>query len=147
LPVGELTLSALHMHSPESDPSSVNTDETVVRSSCPTCGTVDVPADQVTVLVTATAPRDGHVADPVYRYICPSCLNVVQKPTSPKAVPMLRGAGATIVLVPAEVTERCGVSGPAIDHEDLLDLVRALDSADDLARLAVAPPVGRPSAF
>lgn len=138
-----LTRSALQARPAAVELSGVNSDETVVRSSCPTCGTVDVAADTVTVLVTTASA--GGTTDPVYRYTCPSCLTVVQKPTSPKAVPLLRGAGARVVLVPAEIAERTPGTAPALDHEDLLDFVRALESADDLARLATSPPLRRPT--
>lgn len=123
----------------------MNSDETVVRSSCPECGTVDVPAESVTVLIAAGVGALG-APDPVYRYTCPSCCASVQKPTSQKAVPLLRGAGAHVVVVPAEVIERWAVVAAALDHEDLLDFTRALDGTDELAALAVTPPLRRPTA-
>lgn len=122
----------------------VNYDETVVRSSCPECGTVDVPAESVTVLVSARFDAPGG-ADPVYRYTCPGCVSEIEKPTSAKAVPLLRGAGARIVVVPAEVIERWAVAAPALDAADLLELARALEGTDDLAALAAAPPLRRPT--
>ncbi len=117
----------------------VSSEETIVRSTCPSCGTVEVPATQVTVLVSTTA------CDPLYRYSCPSCDGLVEKPTSVKAVPLLRGAGATIILVPAEVAERAGSYAPALDHEDLREFGRALADADELAQLAATPPLRRPT--
>lgn len=122
----------------------MNFDETVVRSSCPECGTVDMPAESVTVLVSALFDAPGG-PDPVYRYTCPGCVSVVEKPTSAKAVPLLRGAGARVVVVPAEVIERWSMSAPALDAEDLLELARALAATDELAALAVTPPLRRPT--
>lgn len=105
----------------------MGTEETVVRSNCPVCGTVDLPADAVTVFVTAdhTGPR--------YRYTCPSCYGIVEKPTTPRAVPMLRTAGARIVCVPAEPAPE--TSGQ-LDLADLAAFSRALAQVDDLARAA-----------
>jgi hypothetical protein len=119
----------------------VSSDETVVRSTCPTCGTVDVPADAVTVLVTGSI--EAPTSDPVYRYVCPVCAVVVQKPTASIAVAMLRSAGSTVVVVPAEVTERAPDTRPRLDQDDLGELCRALDGVDDLARLATSPPALR----
>jgi hypothetical protein len=104
-------------------------EETVVRSSCVACGTVDMPADAVTVLL----PAGG--GTPRYRFACPGCAASVDKPTSHQAVLMLRNAGAVIVIVPAEVTERCA-PGAALTNDDLIDFARALADSDDLARLA-----------
>ena len=104
-------------------------EETVVRSSCVACGTVDLPADAVTVLL----PADGGI--PRYRFACPGCASSIDKPTSHQAVLMLRNAGAVIVVVPAEVTERFS-PGAALTADDLIDFGRALASSDDLARLA-----------
>ncbi|MGH3743888.1 MAG: hypothetical protein ACRDTP_03400 [Mycobacteriales bacterium] len=108
----------------------MSSDETVVRSTCPACGTVDVPPDAVTVLVA------GEDVDPLYRYTCPQCYAVVEKPTSARAVPMLQSAGARVVLVPAEFAERAGRQGEALADDDLSAFLTALGSSDDLARLA-----------
>jgi len=106
----------------------VSNDETVVRSTCPACGTVDVAASEVTVL--------GHPADePRYRYTCPQCYDVILKPTSEQAVSMLRLAGAQIFLIPAEIAER-DPAARALDADDLLAFSRALERTDELARLA-----------
>ncbi|HEX7353309.1 MAG TPA: hypothetical protein VF288_00565 [Mycobacteriales bacterium] len=107
-----------------------SSDETVVRSTCPACGTVDVSPEDVTVLVA------GEHIDPLYRYTCPGCYAVVEKPTSARAVPMLADAGAQIVLVPAEFAERSGRRDAALADDDLSAFVAALGSSDDLARLA-----------
>jgi predicted RNA-binding Zn-ribbon protein involved in translation (DUF1610 family) len=109
----------------------MHSDETVVRSTCPACGTVDVPPEAVTVLVAAED------VDPLYRYTCPQCFGIVEKPTSPRAVPMLQSAGARIVLVPAEVAERAGsLHGDVIADADVDAFLAELGTSDDLARLA-----------
>lgn len=112
----------------------MQSDETVVRSTCPTCGTVDVAPSEVTVLITSED------VDPQYRYTCPGCAGVVQKPTSARAIPMLRSAGATVIYVPAEVTERAGTAAAALTEDDVDAFCYALEGSDDLARLASALP-------
>ena len=117
----------------EPDAFCVSSDETVVRSTCPTCGTVDVAADAVTLFVT------GPDSDPTYCYTCPQCFGHVEKPTSSRAISMLRSAGARVVLVPAEVTERAGdvrAARQELDDDDLLAFMRELAATDDLARFA-----------
>lgn len=108
----------------------MSSDETVVRSTCPACGTVDVAPEAVTVLVA------GEDVDPLYRYTCPGCYGIVEKPTSARAVPMLRSAGARVVLVPAEIAERSRQHGELLDTGDLTEFLAALGESDDLARLA-----------
>lgn len=108
----------------------MSSDETVVRSTCPACGTVDVAPEAVTVLVT------GEGSDPIYRYTCPQCYALVEKPTSARAVPMLQSAGAHVVLVPAEIAERAGRTGEVLADADLSAFLAALGSSDDLARHA-----------
>jgi len=104
-------------------------DTTVVRSTCPACGTVELAAECVTLLLT------GDGSDPRYRYTCPSCFGIVDKPTSAHAVEMLRGAGARLVYVPAEVIER-SLAADRLELDDLVAFTSALAQVDDLASVA-----------
>lgn len=108
----------------------VRDDETVVRSTCPSCGTVDLPADAVTVFITA----DG---EPRYRYACPQCYATVDKPTTAQAITLLEDAGAHVVLVPAEAAEGTPATRD-FDDDDLIAFARALAATDDIAGLAGA---------
>ncbi len=75
------------------------------------------------------------VAEPRYRYTCPDCLDLIIKPTTERAVSMLRTAGARLVLVPAEVVEH-DPAGRPLDESDLASFTRALQDSDNLAALA-----------
>ncbi|MHB8342251.1 MAG: hypothetical protein ACYDB7_13950 [Mycobacteriales bacterium] len=106
-------------------------DETVVRSSCWSCGTIDLAVDAVTVYVVPGS------ADPTYGFHCPRCLAAVRKSTTAEAVALLVAAGVGVVEVPPEAAE--DKRGAPLTTDDLIDLGRALTASDDLARFAALP--------
>lgn len=106
-------------------------DETVVRSSCWSCGTIDLAIDAVTVYLIA-----GH-GEPTYGFHCPRCLAAIRKSTTPEAVALLVAAGVGVVEVPAEAAE--DKRGAPLTTDDLIDLGRALEATDELARFAELP--------
>lgn len=123
----------------EADQLYVAFDDTLVRSVCPDCGTVELPATQVTVLLT----YDG--TPPRYRYTCPSCAQLVEKLTSQRAVSMLHGVGAHMVFVPA--AQQSPVrdesfhadsrpTAAAITTREIRAFRRALDQVGDIAAAA-----------
>ena len=118
-------------------------DDTVVRSTCPGCGTVDLPADQVTLLVA------GDGAAPRYRFTCPSCHDMVDKPTTSRAAAMLRLAGARLVVTPGEPGPpgagpagspgggQAGTAGAGrLDLDDLAAFAAQLAAVEDIAAAA-----------
>ena len=88
---------------------------TTIRAKCPTCGDVDLAADDISLEL---APDGGHGA---YHFVCSLCENSVSKSASRRTVALLIAAG--IEPVPAD---------PA-------DPVDAIVSYDDLSPDPLAP--------
>jgi hypothetical protein len=108
--------------------------ETVVRSSCLRCGTVDLSALDVTVYAVSGA-------EPTYSFHCPRCRALVRKSTTIQAMRLLAGAGSTVVDLPAAATEGsppAPATGPTepLTDDDLIALGRALAGTDTLAAFA-----------
>lgn len=61
---------------------------TTIRTVCtsPDCGSVDVSADEV----------DVDIEEHRYRFTCPSCLSIIEKPTDPKIEALLITAGCRV---------------------------------------------------
>lgn len=103
-------------------------EETVVRSSCITCGTIDLSIEDVTLyLVSGTR-------EPTYGFQCPQCLRIIRKSTTTEAVALLVAAGVRVVEVPPEAREPH--AGDPLTEGDLVALSQALADNDMLARFA-----------
>ena len=59
---------------------------TTIRSDCPLCGEVDLRPEQILLHV----PHDGRS---VYQFMCPACLDPVEKPADRKVAALLVSAG------------------------------------------------------
>ena len=59
-----------------------------VRTTCPTCGTVDIQAGDVTILPCIAATEN------VYRFCCPRCQTWIVRNANPSIVTVLLRAGA-----------------------------------------------------
>ncbi|HVV30639.1 MAG TPA: hypothetical protein VHC41_07145 [Mycobacteriales bacterium] len=112
---------------------------TFVRSTCPQCGTVDMPVAAITVFTT-----DAHA--PRYRYRCPLCRADVERDTTRSAVALLHEAGARVVpLSCPEGFRTIRPACPGSRHDPLTDaevdeFVRALDRTDDVVAAAWPGP-------
>ncbi|MBX7159147.1 MAG: hypothetical protein K1X95_02550 [Acidimicrobiia bacterium] len=86
-----------------------------IRATCPDCGDVVLPREDMQVRICAE-DRSGS-----YCFRCPSCGVSVSKPAEDRIVQLLVAGGVELKIwhVPAELFET--VSGPAINHDDLLD--------------------------
>lgn len=93
-----------------------------IRASCSTCGDVEVTSRDVTVRVC----RDDNAG--TYSFTCPSCGVVVVKNAEPRIVELLVTSGVRLVTwsLPEELTEVH--HGAPIDHDDLLDFHKLLES-------------------
>ncbi len=100
-----------------------------VTATCPRCGPVDFRSDAVTV---ALCENRLHLSR--YQFRCPCCLELVEHRACAKVLVLLRGTGATFRrwTVPAEALEHHG--GPALTNTDLVDLIIALHTTDQLTR-------------
>lgn len=94
-----------------------------VQAECPWCGMVTLPPAEVSC---ATDPSSN---EGLCEVTCPKCLRIVYARTTAEGVEIIRAAGAQPIagLVPLELLERR--SGPALDWDELLDLLAALDAA------------------
>jgi hypothetical protein len=60
---------------------------TTIRTRCPSCGEVDMLADDISLTLEASGDRGE------YGFVCPSCSDEVSKPANRKTVALLIAAG------------------------------------------------------
>jgi predicted RNA-binding Zn-ribbon protein involved in translation (DUF1610 family) len=101
---------------------------TRIRTRCPSCGEVELGADEVALHLRADDPDSAF-----YDFVCPSCTTRVRKPADDHVAQMLIGGGVDVVLDRAH-PEDPG-DGPILTTDDLLDLILALRSDDFLDEL------------
>jgi hypothetical protein len=91
-----------------------NPDMTTIKASCPTCGEVDLSAEEI-LLRIATAQRASS-----YGFSCPTCSDFVEKAADDRVVKLLLSGGVIplMVNVPAEALEIH--DGPAFTYDDAL---------------------------
>jgi hypothetical protein len=82
---------------------------TTIRTKCPTCGDVDMAADEISLHLTASGERGA------YGFVCPECSVEVNKPANRKTVALLIAAG--VEPLPLEDDE--GMDAAALAFEDL----------------------------
>jgi len=96
---------------------------TRIRASCPACGEVDLRPDDVVLHVVRA--DDGLVCDgSEYRFRCPTCADEVAKPADERIAQLLTTGGVPIAEAQPELPPHPEFppGGPALDHDDLLDL-------------------------
>ena len=103
---------------------------TTIKATCPTCGEVELTADDLTLMVCNQAPLS------YYAFRCPRCVEEVRKPADDHIISLLVSGGvrATNWAVPAEALE--AHSGPAISYDELLDFALTMERTEYLAALA-----------
>ncbi len=86
-----------------------------IRATCPGCGDVVVPRDDMQVRICAD-DRSGS-----YAFKCPSCANQIAREAEDRIVQLLLAGGVPMEVwhLPAELFE--STDGPAITHDDVLD--------------------------
>jgi hypothetical protein len=95
-------------------------DDVVLTVLCPSCGEVDLSADQVWLVVASVADRSH------YRFTCAGCDRSVRRPADETVVALLSELVAVEEFeIPAEALETH--DGPPLTSDDLLDLVLALE--------------------
>ncbi|HWB67642.1 MAG TPA: hypothetical protein VG708_12530 [Mycobacteriales bacterium] len=108
---------------------------TTIKASCPTCGDVELTADDVELRVCNHQPLSS------YRFDCPKCNEVVVKTADEQVIALLMSGGVKAIMweLPAEALEP--KAGPPLTYDDLLDFVMEL-GVDDLlaARAALTAP-------
>ena len=104
--------------------------DTIVKTTCERCGDIELTPSQLELRICSAPDRS------VYAFTCPSCATSVIKPAAdPRIITLLRSVGVPSVgwAIPAEVDEPR--EGPAINSDDLIDLMLQLDQPDWFDRL------------
>ncbi len=88
---------------------------TTIRANCPSCGDVQLRAEDLTVRVCSDDEAGS------YTFRCPACAQAVAKDASRRIVDLLVSSGVRMEVwrLPAELTEPR--VGPPISPDDLLD--------------------------
>ena len=79
-----------------------------IRTTCVSCGSVDVPVDQARLSLSMTAGDRRNVLD----FVCPSCRREVTQRMTERATRLLADAGITVAM-PAASTAAAD-SGPRV---------------------------------
>ena len=103
---------------------------TTIRANCPSCGDVQLTADDLTVRVCADDERGS------YCFHCPECNGAVAKEASRRIVDLLVSSGVRMQVwrLPAELTE--ARIGAPLTPDDLLDFHLLLEGGDWFEQLA-----------
>jgi endogenous inhibitor of DNA gyrase (YacG/DUF329 family) len=103
---------------------------TTIRANCPSCGDVQLTADDLTVRVCADDERGS------YCFRCPDCQRAVAKDASRRIVDLLVSSGVRMQVwrLPAELGE--SRVGPPLTPDDLLDFHLHLAGAGWFEELA-----------
>ncbi len=114
---------------------------TLIRTTCPRCGEVEMGADAVLLSVRHPSQEAS------YRFECPRCRDQVEKPADAKIVALLVSAGVDLDesadgrvsggadTVPTHWGEREGrAAAPPLTWDDLLDFHLQLEDDDLIAR-------------
>jgi predicted RNA-binding Zn-ribbon protein involved in translation (DUF1610 family) len=116
---------------------------TRIRATCPACGEIElVPSD---LLLRRIVDADGEVTEgSCYRFSCPECAGVVEKPADARVAQLLVTGGVPVETLPALTGAEVDplpphpeepIAGPPLTLDDLLDLHLALDDARWFDRL------------
>ena len=108
---------------------------TTIKASCPSCGEVDLTADDVLLRIGATRSVN------TYGFTCPTCADFIEKPADDRVVRLLLSGGVVPVPVhvPAEALEPH--AGPRITYDDILEFHERLQGDDWFEE--IAGPAGR----
>ena len=100
-------------------------DDTRFSARCPSCGEVELMAEQMWLVMTDPPDRTH------FGFHCPACEQRVAHPADRRLVRVLAALLPVEVLeIPGEALEER--SGPALTYDDLIDLMLSLDAADVL---------------
>ena len=101
-----------------------------IKATCQACGEVNLAADDILLRIGAGS------AGNTYRFTCPECRVLVEKPADERVVRLLVSGGVVpqMVEVPDEALEQH--DGPPINHDDILSFHELLQADDWFEQLA-----------
>ena len=108
---------------------------TTIRTTCNTCGEVDLHPDDIVLAIDETREREG-----AYRFECPKCLLTIEKRADRKIVALLVSAGVEIRRTGEPGPEsdnpypEARPQGPVLTLDDLIDLHFEMEKTEFLAR-------------
>jgi predicted RNA-binding Zn-ribbon protein involved in translation (DUF1610 family) len=109
---------------------------TNIRTNCPRCGEVEMEA-AVVLLTVDEASGEGS-----YSFVCPECLEVVEKPADQKIVTLLLSAGVEVHRSTQEaeivMSSRRTPDAPPLTADDLIDFHFLLSRDDWFTQLVAA---------
>lgn len=91
---------------------------TNIRATCPTCGEVDLTADDIDLWIAKNED------DSIYVFDCPSCVERVKKPADSRIIRLLLSGGVKANMIEASPDPEL----PAFTYDDLLDFHVMLES-------------------
>ncbi len=92
---------------------------TTIKATCPTCGEVDLTAEDIELRISAT--EDGSE----YGFECPMCVSLVWKPADARIIQLLISGGVKASVLDEELARS---DAPSFTYDDLLDFHFALES-------------------
>ncbi len=92
---------------------------TTIKATCPTCGEVDLTADDIELRISST--EEGSE----YGFECPMCISLVWKPADARIIQLLISGGVK-ANVQDEGPARSGA--PSFTYDDLIDFHFALEN-------------------
>ena len=113
-------------------------DGAIVRATCPACGEVDLPANEVELRLDPSAEDDA-VLTGRYAFTCPSCLTTISKDADRRAAELLMEGGAQVKFIVVAKHPENPPAGRALTWDDLLDL-HVLLERDDWFELLMREP-------
>ena len=99
---------------------------TNIRATCPTCGEVELTADDIELRIS------GDEDDSTYGFDCPTCICRIMKPADSRIIQLLLSGGVKATIVEDQLHIP---SAPAFTYDDLLDFHIELESSETLHAL------------
>lgn len=100
-----------------------------IKAVCHECGEVHLTADEIELRIRGTSQGD------TYRFSCPVCGGIVEKPADDQAVRLLLSGGVKPTFIKSSEEALEEHQGPVISHDDLLAFHEMLEGQDWFAEL------------
>lgn len=104
---------------------------TRIKATCPACGEVSLRPTEIELQIVRGDETEV-ARGSCYRFSCPACTDLVTKPADERIARLLTGGGVPVVVASKRRTghPEAPPAGPALTHDDLLDLHQLLEQPD-----------------